>query len=89
MEKYQVLKQGFSDGSKAYAILWRKQKNGNWLVILIHETNRNQVKTYSIRFLDLWRKGYLIDIPKKHHAKINQVANKLQKKEKSPLLNII
>ncbi len=89
MEQYQVLKMKFCKGSTAYAILWAKQKNGNWLAILIHETERAKVKTYSIRAIDLWHKGYLIDIPAQYHAKINQVANKLQKKEQSPLLNII
>jgi len=88
MEQHQVLKQRFCDGSTAYAILWAKQKNGNWFVILIHKTQRNKVKTDSIQFMDLWHKGYLIDIPEEHHEKINQVANKLQRKEQSPLLNI-
>jgi len=89
MEQYQVLKQSFCNGSTAYAILWAKQRNGKWFVILIHENNRSPVKTYSIQYIDLWSTGYLIDIPAKYHAKINQVANKLQKKEQSPLLNII
>ena len=89
LNQYQVVKIDFANGTTAYAILWAKQRNGNWLAIFIHETERTKVKTHSIQFMDLWKPGYLHEIPEKYHAKINQVANKLQKKEQSPLLNVI
>lgn len=87
--KYQVVKQYFNGRPTGYAILWAKQKNGKWLVIIIHETERTQVKTHSIQFMEHWKPGYLHEIPEKFHDKINKVAKKLQAKEQSPLLNII
>lgn len=89
LKPYQVIKQYFNGRPTCYAILWAKQKNGKWFAILIHETERTQVKTHSIQFMEHWKAGYLCDIPEKFHTKINAVAKKLQKKEQSPLLNVI
>jgi len=86
---YQVVKQLFDGRPTAYAILWALQKNGKWLSIIIHQTERTNVKTHSIQFMEHWKISHMHEIPEKFHDKINEVANKLQKKEQSPLLSII